>query len=82
MDRCAADCAKRFAESKAMKDRVAAQFDKKNLAKMQFKEFNREEFDKNFLYGYEPILKGMDYFECESKCFAPKQISGRASEIG
>ena len=82
MDECVRSCAGKFAESKKARDEVAGQFAKANTPKIIFEEFDRAEFDKHFQYGYQPILRGMDYYECENTCRMPKNISGRAAEIG
>jgi hypothetical protein len=54
------DCEKTFAESKKAKDRVSAQT-KEKMMKAHFKEFDEEEFTKNFIFGLQPVLDGDPY---------------------
>ena len=47
-----------------------------------FKNFTKEEFDNQFVYGLDPIMDGLEYVECKDQCKIPKEMSGRAAKIG
>ena len=52
------------------------------IKQAKFKDFTREEFDKNYVYGLDPIVDGLEYRECTDTCKIPKDMSGRAARIG
>ena len=75
-------CGKQFSESKKSVEELKVKASKENMMKAHFKEFTRAEFDKNYVYGLEPVIKGQDFHECVELCQVPKEMSGRASKIG
>ena len=79
---CIKSCDKRLPESRKAIEETKKRCKKEEMMKAHFKEFTREEFDKNFLHGLGPVLQGVDYYECAEKCKIPKEMSGRASKTG
>ena len=79
---CIDGCAKQFSEAKKSVDFLREKATKETMMKAHFKEFTREEFDKNYTYGLEPVMKGIEYHDCVELCQVPKEMSGRASKIG
>ena len=51
------------------------------MKKAHFKEFDMNEFDKNFIYGLQPVLDGQSYHHCQDSCGRPKRLSERASGV-
>ena len=81
VDNCVQSCAKQFPEAKKAKELVSAQT-KEKMMKAHFKEYDRAEFDSQFIYGLQPVLDGQPYHSCMTKCYYPKQVSKRASHYG
>jgi len=63
------------------KERVSAQT-KEKMLKTHFKEYDREEFNNQFIFGLQPVLDGQPFHSCMTKCNHPKNVSARASHTG
>ena len=82
ISKCIEACKQQYPDSFKMRQLIQEKTKKEVMDKARFREFSREEFDKNFLYGFEPILKAQDYTTCHDKCEDARKLSGRAGKLG
>ena len=82
INQCIQACKTTYPDSFKMRQLIQEKTQKKVMDKARFKEFNKEEFDKNFIYGLDPILKAQDYTACQDKCEDARKLSGRAGKLG
>ena len=82
VDKCIADCSKSFKTSFDAYNRVKEKTNKEAQKKANLKEFDKSEFEKNFVYGMQPVLDGWDYYDCKINCKYPRDLSKRAGQLG
>ena len=79
---CIQDCKTTYKNSFDAYTDSQKRTNREEMLKCKFKEYDKAEFDKNFMYGLKPVENAYDYHNCRTTCEYARNVSGSAALIG